>query len=175
MKCPDWRSADHPDNLPAPPLASWLADQASLTLRLTEAGAGDFRVELLSQTVEPARPDEAAALGLSEGSRVWVREVLLHSAGAPRVFARSVAPLEAVEALDLKLDELGTRSLGELLFNDARITRGPIEVSRYPANWMPPSVRSDNCWARRSRFAGGRLQLLVCDVFLDGWPPASGI
>lgn len=174
MKLPEWRSADHPDTLPASPLANWLSDQGSLTVRLTQAGPGDFRVELLGQQVQAARADEAAALGLDEQAQAWVREVLLHTAGAPRVFARSVAPLAAIEASGLGLDELGTRSLGELLFNDARIQRGPIEVSRYPARWLPEPVRSEGCWARRSLFTNGPLRLLVCEVFLDDWPPASG-
>lgn len=173
MSLPDWHSAKNSDHLPDHPLADWLIDEGSLTRRLRDAGEGDFRVELLGQGRRPARFDEAAALKLSEGKELWVREVLLHTAGAPRIFARSVAPLASLEASSLNLTELGNRSLGELLFTDAQIRRGPIEVSRYPAAWLPPAVRSEGCWARRSRFADGRLQLLVCEVFLDGWPPAS--
>lgn len=173
MSLPDWRSADRSDHLPASPLADWLTEPGSLTLRLTQAGPGDFRVELLTQQTQQARPDEAEALGLAAGERVWVREVLLHTAGAPRVFARSVAPLEAIEASELPLAALGERSLGELLFSSAQVHRGPIEVCRYPAAWMPAQVRSEGCWARRSHFRDGHLQLLVCEVFLDGWPTAS--
>lgn len=172
MSLPAWRYANNCEYLPAPPLADWLVDEGSLSRRLSDAGPGDFRVELLGQGAAPARFDEAAALGLVEGEELWVREVLLHTAGAPRVFARSVAPLPSLQTSSLELAELGTRSLGELLFTDAQIHRGPIEVSRYPAEWMPVGVRSEGCWARRSRFSDGHLQLLVCEVFLDGWPPA---
>jgi chorismate lyase len=173
VSLPTWRSADRSAHLPDSPLADWLTDEGSLTLRLTEAGAGDFRVELLGQGIQPARTDEAAVLGMTEGEPLWAREVLLHTAGAARVFARSVAPLTILQAANLNLADLGTRSLGELLFNDAQMPRGPIEVSRYPADWIPQRVRSQGCWARRSRFGTAPLQLLVCEVFLNGWPPAS--
>ena len=155
-------------------LLDWLQNEGSLTQRLTDAGDLDFRVELLDQGLQPARADEASALNLESGSEVWVREVLLHTAGAPRVFARSVAPMQTLREAKADLTNLGTRSLGELLFRgDLGISRGPIEISRYPAEWLPSAWRSETCWARRSRFGDGRLQLLVCEVFLEGWPPAG--
>lgn len=155
-------------------LLEWLQNEGSLTQRLIDAGDDDFRVELLAQGLQPARADEASALNLESGSQVWVREVLLHTAGAPRVFARSVAPLQTLRESKADLTNLGTRSLGELLFRgDLGISRGPLEISKYPAEWLPSAWRSDTCWARRSRFGDGRLQLLVCEVFLEGWPPAG--
>lgn len=152
----------------------WLCDQGSLTLRLTDAGSNDFRVELLAQGSQPAREDEAAALGVISGERVWVREVLLHSGGAPRVFARTVAPLSALAAADLDLQGLGTNSLGLLLFSNPKVSRGPLQISRYPDAWLPSPWREQaaQCWARRSYFTDGQLQLLVCEVFLPGWPQA---
>lgn len=169
---PEWYPVNaHPEPPPAY-LLDWLGDEASLTLRLTAAGNSDFRVELLAQQPQPARADEALALGLECGQQVWTREVLLHTAGAPRVFARSVAALSAVADSPIDLAHLGTQSLGLLLFSNPEVSRGPLEISRYPADWLPPAQRSADCWARRSRFADGRLQLLVCEVFLAGWPPA---
>ncbi|QJD59670.1 chorismate lyase [Pseudomonas sp. gcc21] len=174
MRLPDWHFAARHPSKPAGLLLDWLQNEESLTQRLTEAGDNDFRVELLQQTQQPARTDEACSLDLEPGTQVWVREVLLHTAGAPRVFARSVAPLHTLAEAKADLTNLGSRSLGELLFRgDLDISRGPIEISLYPAEWLPPAWRSETCWARRSRFGDGRLKLLVCEVFLEGWPPAS--
>ncbi len=168
---PCWLAADlHPD-APSAPLINWLADQGSLTQRLTKAGDGDFAVELLQQTQAPARADEAAALGVATGSPVWIREVLLWAAGQPRVFARSAATSASVAAGGLELQDLGNRSLGELLFSHPEIQRGPLEISRYPLNWLPASHQEPDCWARRSLFQRGDLQLLVCEVFLSAWQP----
>ena len=170
MRIPDWHPAtSHPEPPPAV-LLDWLCDQGSLTRRLTACGHDDFRVEVLNEQQQPARADEAAALGLSSGPPLWIREVLLHTAGAPRVFARTVADLQAFNAMGVHLENLGSRSLGELLFSDPRIQREPIEISRYPAAWLPAAHRAQQCWARRSRFRSERLQLLVCEVFLPGWP-----
>ena len=170
MRIPDWHPAtSHPEPPPAV-LLDWLCDQGSLTRRLTACGHDDFRVEVLNEQQQPARADEAAALGLSSGQPLWIREVLLHTAGAPRVFARTGADLQAFNAMGVHLENLGSRSLGELLFSDPRIQREPIEISRYPAAWLPAAHRAQQCWARRSRFRSERLQLLVCEVFLPGWP-----
>ena len=170
MSIPDWHSpATHPQR-PSPLLLDWLTDEGSLTRRLMAAGSSDFRVEVLLEQQQPARADEAAALGLHTGQALWIREVLLHTAGAPRVFARTVADLHTFNAAGVHLENLGSRSLGQLLFSDPRIRREPIEISPYPAEWMPPEHRAEHCWARRSRFSSERLQLLVCEVFLPGWP-----
>lgn len=170
MRTPDWHpTATHPER-PTGALLDWLCDEGSLTRRLIACGQNDFRVEVLSEQQYPARADEAAALGLRSGQLLWVREVLLHTAGAPRVFARTVADLKAFNAMGVHLESLGNRSLGELLFSDPGIQREPIEISRYPAAWLPAAQRAEHCWARRSLFSSQRLQLLVCEVFLPGWP-----
>ncbi|MFA5677090.1 MAG: chorismate lyase [Pseudomonas sp.] len=170
MSIPDWRPANaHPQNPPSD-LLDWLRDEGSLTRRLIASGQDDFRVEVLVEQQQPARADEAAALGLTAGQPVWIREVLLHTAGAPRVFARTAADLQAFNAAGVHLENLGSRSLGELLFSDPRIRREPIEISPYPAAWLPGPLQAEHCWARRSRFSSERLQLLVCEVFLPGWP-----
>lgn len=173
MTLPDWHRADRHPAPPPEPLFDWLCDTGSLTQRLIAAGADNFCVELLGQSISPARNDEAQALNIEPGAPAWVREVLLHTAGAPRVFARSVAPLAALTNSGLELDRLGTRSLGELLFADARIQRSGIEISRYPAAWLPEPWQHGGLWARRSQFSHAELRLLVCEVFLDGWPPAD--
>ena len=74
---------------------------------------------------------------------------------------------------EMALDNLGTTSLGHLLFRNPQIQRGPIEISRYPAAWLPTAWRAEGLWARRSHFSDGALQLLVCEVFLQGWPAAG--
>lgn len=173
MSIPDWHPATASSDISDIALLDWLGGTGSLTQRLKAAGCDDFRVEVLDEQQQPARADEAAALGLTEGQPVWIREVLLHTAGAPRVFARTVADLQAFNAAGVHLENLGSRSLGELLFNDPRIHRKPIEISRYPAQWLPADRQHDGCWARRSLFVSDRLQLLVCEVFLPGWPPAA--
>ena len=103
---------------------------------------------------------------MPSGSQGWVREVYLRGHQQPWVFARSVAARSALQGSGLNLGELGSRSLGELLFSDRAFTRGAIQVCRYPAPWLPSAVRNEQLWARRSCFQRGALAVLVAEVFL---------
>lgn len=115
------------------------------------------------------RPDECEALGLVGESIGWVREVYLRGNGQKWVFARSVAAQSALEQGGLNLDELGTRSLGELLFCDAAFERGALEACGYPAQWLPADDTAEGLWGRRSCFSRGALSLLVAEVFLPNF------
>nr|MBF0684245.1 chorismate lyase [Pseudomonas sp.] len=170
----EWLTADQ---LPAPldPLLhDWLfVDKGSLTRRLTTLSEGAFSVTPLQEGWQPLRADECAALGIAEGSLGWVREVYLCGREQPWIFARSVAARSALEASNLDLQHLGSRSLGELLFSDRAFTRGELEARRYPAEWLPEAVRQPDLWARRSCFSQGGLGVLVAEIFLPAlWQAA---
>ena len=71
------------------------------------------------------------------------------------------------------MDELGSRSLGELLFCDQAFQRRAIEVCHYPQAWLPAEVQSPELWGRRSRFDRGALSVLVAEIFLPSlWDAA---
>lgn len=95
-----------------------------------------------------------------------MREVYLRGHGEPWVFARSVAGKSSLQEGGLNMDELGNRSLGELLFSDQAFERGALQVCHYPRNWLPQADQVDHLWARRSRFVRGKLSVLVAEVFL---------
>ena len=114
-------------------------------------------------------------LGVADGSQGWVREVHLRGHGQPWVFARSVAARSVLEGSGLNLAELGSRSLGELLFSDRAFERGELQACRYPVAWLPQEVREERLWARRSCFSRGALGVLVAEVFLPAFWQAAGI
>ena len=144
----------------------WLFDEGSLTRRLTEISDNAFSVLPLYEGWQVLRPDECAALDLPQGVQGWVREVYLRGHGEPWVFARSVAGKHSLHEGGLNMDELGTRSLGELLFSDQAFERGAMQVCHYSRNWLPQADQADHLWARRSRFVRGKLSVLVAEVFL---------
>ncbi|QXI28465.1 chorismate--pyruvate lyase family protein [Pseudomonas vanderleydeniana] len=144
----------------------WLFDEGSLTRRLTQLCNNTFSVTPLFEGWQPLRDDECAALDLPLDSLGWVREVYLRGHGQPWVFARSVAAQSVLQQGGLNMDELGSRSLGELLFCDQAFERQAIEVCHYPAPWLPAEHRADRLWGRRSRFNRGPLSLLVAEIFL---------
>ncbi|WP_085638613.1 MULTISPECIES: chorismate lyase [unclassified Pseudomonas] len=163
---PLWLAQTQLMPLPAPKVSDWLFDEGSLTRRLTGLSDGGFSITPLFEGWQPLRADECAALDLAEGSEGWVREVYLRGHGEAWVFARSVASRSALQGDGLHMDELGSRSLGELLFCDHAFSRRAIEVCRYPEQWLPAECRAPGLWGRRSRFDRGALSVLVAEVFL---------
>ena len=171
---PRWLSSAQLHPGPTAALSDWLFDQGSLTRRLTALAEQQFSVVPLEEGWQPLRHDECLALGVPSGSQGWVREVYLRGHQQPWVFARSVAARSALQGSGLNLGELGSRSLGELLFSDHAFTRGAIQVCRYPTPWLPSAVRCESLWARRSCFQRGALAVLVAEVFLpELWAAAS--
>ncbi|WAJ37464.1 chorismate lyase [Pseudomonas sp. GOM7] len=172
---PCWLPLARLDPQPAADVNGWLFNEDSLTRRLTALSAGGFSVTPLQEGWQALRQDECAALGVTAGSQGWVREVYLRGHGQPWVFARSVAARSVLEGSGLNLAELGSRSLGELLFSDKAFDRGELQACRYPAAWLPAEVCAEHLWARRSCFSRGALGVLVAEVFLPAFWLAAGI
>jgi chorismate--pyruvate lyase len=172
---PRWLSATQLHPRPTETVLDWLFDQGSLTRRLIALSADHFSVSPLLEGWQSLRHDECQALGVAAGSQGWVREVYLRGHDRPWVFARSVAARSALEGSGFDLSLLGSRSLGELLFSDQAFARGPIEVTRYPAAWLPAEVREEQLWGRRSCFVRGDLVVLVAEVYLPAlWAEIGG-
>lgn len=166
--CPPvlWLPQSQLTPLPDTSILDWLFDNGSLTRRLIHLTNDAFSVTPLFEGWQTLRADECAALDLAEGSEGWVREVYLRGHGQALVFARSVAARSALQGDGLHMDELGSRSLGELLFCDHAFQRRAIEVCHYPQAWLPTEVRAPELWGRRSRFDRGALSVLVAEIFL---------
>ena len=92
-------------------------------------------------------------LGNNKIQTFIVREVELIGYGQPVVFARSVIPKNADTNNILTI---GSKPLGEILFNDPTIARGQLEVGSF-----------NNIWARRSTFTIAETKLLVSEIFLE--------
>lgn len=163
---PLWLPQSQLTPLPDSLILDWLFDEGSLTRRLTRLSDDSFSVTPLFEGWATLRADECAALDLDEGSEGWVREVYLRGHGEAWVFARSVASRAALQGDGLHMDELGSRSLGELLFCDQAFQRRAIEVCHYPETWLPNAAKVPGLWGRRSRFDRGALSVLVAEIFL---------
>nr|WP_178093338.1 chorismate lyase [Pseudomonas sp. WS 5011] len=172
---PRWLTASQLHPAPTAAVRDWLFNEDSLTRRLTALSADSFSVTPLQEGWQRLRSDESNALGVVNGSQGWVREVYLRGHGQPWVFARSVAARSALEGSGLALDQLGSRSLGELLFSDRAFDRGELQVCRYPAQWLPAEACRERLWARRSCFSRGALGVLVAEVFLPAFWQAAEI
>ncbi|HFD92463.1 MAG TPA: chorismate lyase [Gammaproteobacteria bacterium] len=154
-----------------PALATWLLDDSSLTRRLQARCQGDFRVRVRSQGWERPLEDERRSLGMRRGVLAWVRQVHLLCDGRPWVYARTVIPATTLHGEQRRLLRLGERPLGAMLFADASVRRGALEVACIPSHQplyhaaLPGKGRRP-VWGRRSLFFFGARPLLVSEIFL---------
>lgn len=154
-------------------MRGWLTDDNSLTARI-RARCGCFSLQVVSQGKGRVVPDERAALGVHHHGELWIREVLLVADGVPVVFARSVVPATAIPAGWHLLHGLGGRPLANVLFNDPRVARSPLEAARLDARdsrWYDAARATGRSglpplWARRSAFRRNGMPLLITEVFL---------
>jgi chorismate--pyruvate lyase len=107
------------------------------------------------------------------GEVAIVREVELMCGDAAMVFARTIIPASSLRGPARRLGMLGTKPLGEVLFSDPRMRRGPIEVARlqprhtlFAAATATLEDRPDELWGRRTLFYLAGVPLLVNEIFL---------
>jgi len=152
-------------------LLDWLLDPSSLTARL-KTHCDEFRVEVLGQQIIQCSETEANE-DILAGEDVLVREVLLFCDNKPQVFARSLLPLKSLTGDEKKLAELGSQSLGQVLFNHPSLIRKRIEISLFlPSSSLSLLVNALNLsstqslWGRRSVFVLKNKPIMVAEVFL---------
>lgn len=165
---PNWKSYTRTPYTAMPAIIrGWLLDRGSLTRRLMELTKGEFRVEVLTQKIASPTLSEARKLKIPLRQKAFIRQVILHGCDVPLVYARSVIP---VKTLTGQLKNLNTKPLGALLFKDAAMQRGSIEVGFTKANGYFQQELSNNStvsvWGRRSLFYLDRKPLLVSELFM---------
>jgi chorismate--pyruvate lyase len=154
-----------------PVLLDWLLDSTSLTARLKNHCV-NFRVELLGQQIEACSTSEATE-DIIAGEKVLVREVALYCDDSPQVFARSLLPLSSLTGDEQHLANLGTQSLGQVLFSSPMLVRKKIHIASFEANssvcrfakHLNLAVKQP-LWGRRSTFMLDKKPLIVAEVFL---------
>jgi chorismate--pyruvate lyase len=151
--------------MPAP-LRPWLFAEGSLTQRLLDLSAGDFRVQVLAQRWQRPQLHEARLLDLDPAALTLVREVILFGRGQPWVYARSILPESTLTGDLRRLRKLQNSSLGALLFTFAQLRRQPFELA-----YCATASQYDNSglWGRRSRFEVDARALIVSEFFLPAF------
>ena len=144
-----WIDLSDASNVPEAVLV-WLDDDQSLTAKLKQK-FNDFTVNVLSQTQINPHANENDILNFS-GQSV-IREVELLGNQQVMVFARSVIPVTD-DTVDLLA--IGSKPLGEILFNNADVHRDQLQITH-----------TGSIWGRRSVFTIGTTKLLVSEFFLE--------
>jgi len=156
-------------------LQKWLTLPTSLTAKL-KAQCTDLQVMVLSEKLESPLLNEAQALGMQRNEQAWVRCVLLQCNQQNWVYARTVIPNLTPDNPWYDLQNLGTKPLGEVLFELPSIQRSDFEFSRNTLDYWPylvENMANQNTakqpgFARRSIFKQHNAPLLLTEVFLPG-------
>ncbi|UTW46690.1 chorismate lyase [bacterium SCSIO 12696] len=172
---PAWRSYRRVPRHSIPQsLRHWLLDQGSLTERLIAASGTRFQVQVLNQRWQLPRLSECRLLGLPSRHHALVREVILHGADQPWVYARSVLPMATLTGRLRAMRQLDNRPLGALLFSDPTMERSPMEIACLTTDnaVVPTQLGKLNhpVWGRRSVFQLDNKPLMVSEIFLPGFP-----
>jgi chorismate--pyruvate lyase len=157
-------------------ISLWLYDSSSLTQKL-EAMCRRFHIQIRQQRRIKATTPSLSGY-FASNKNVLLREVFLCCDDIPVVFAQTEIPLSTLTQEQAQLAEVGSQSLGKILFQEPSMERGPIEVTQFkeesPAHKLCRSINqscSHPLWARRSLFYLKNKPLLVSELFL----PGSGI
>ncbi len=152
---PRWRVPDE--------FKSWVLDEGSLTQRLKQASAGDFRVRVVFSGWGKPTLNEVKSLETGTKQRLsgvcLVREVELMCLGEVWVRARSIIPASTLSGAERQLKVLGSKPLGEFLFRARSMRRSRLEPFCQRHN-------SGALYGRRSVFYLHEKPLLVSELFL---------
>lgn len=146
----------------------WLLETNSLTARL-KALPGEFSLAVQCELQQQFPLPVAQMLGAADGAlQGMVREVLLKVDDVPCIYAQSWLPQSTLAALK-PLAELGQKPLGEFIFQQPALQRGPIELAKFPQSLaLGQWALAADVFGRRSVFALNGQQLLVQELFLPG-------
>jgi len=165
-----------PTNRCSNKVLSWLLDEASLTKKL-EQQCHQFSVQVKQQINTDSEQSQLSPY-FTNSENLLVREVILHCDDIATVFAQTEIPHSTLSNTQEKLTNLGSESLGKVLFQDKTLKRGKFEIAEFtigsPVHDFIASLQQTcdhSLWARRSLFYIGEKPLLVSEVFL----PSSGI
>lgn len=170
---PIWYDEQHAADLLSPldeGQRAWLLDSGSLTRRLRACTRGAVEHDLRYAGWAHLLADEVALM--PAGQQYWVREIDWRLQGCRWVAARVVIPEVTLTA---ELRNVGGRSLGEILFADPTVQRGPFEFAclmpGHPCHQLASAGAETGTafWARRSLFYRQAKALLVTEVFLPAF------
>ncbi|WP_404341150.1 chorismate--pyruvate lyase family protein [Pseudoalteromonas mariniglutinosa] len=149
----------------------WLLEPGSLTAKL-KSYAQHFAVKVLSEQPFDLSQSQQLLLKTTQ-SQALNREVLLLCDDQPMVYAQSWIPTSA-RLKQQNLLTMGTKPLGDVIFQDPTLMRTAIEVAQLDTDHSVQQLVTaltlsvQPLWARRSVFSLENNHFLVSEIFLPG-------
>ncbi|MEM7027519.1 MAG: chorismate lyase [Pseudomonadota bacterium] len=144
----------------------------SLTRYLQSICAEDFSIKVQSESWGLLFKDECLSLKLEDNQKAFIRLSHLNSGAKTMVYARTVFPEKTYKLIKNKLEALGERPLGELLFSEPSAYRSQMKYAKIRVDsklFLPVKNQEPEDslhWARQSLFMIDEMPLLITELFL---------
>lgn len=150
----------------------FLFHEDSLTRFIQQRYEGEFSMELISESLHLALPDETQFLSLQRDEITFIRKSRLKCGDRAVVYARTIMPQKTIEGENQWLTTLGTKPLGDILFNDETTYRSDMRYAKIPVDCELHEEATKNLnitselWGRQSLFYTKEQPLLITEIFL---------
>jgi len=135
---------------------SWLTENGPITKRIS--ANEDFELSLIRDEIDKVDEIDKKYLGNDVGD-IKVREVILLGNKIPKVYAKSLIPVHTVEEGFSKLGSLGTKPLGDILFEKDIFNKVDVLYSTF-------KHEVNIFWGRKTKYLVKNLPFSVMEIFL---------
>ena len=137
-------------------IKSWLIEKGPITKRIKSEES--FKLNLIKDEISAV--DDSEKKFLEETSdNIKVREVILLGNNIPRVYAKSLIPIRTIENGFSRLGELGTKPLGDILFEKEIFEKTDVVYAQF-------QDKDSIFWGRKTKYIVKNMPLSVMEVFL---------
>ena len=137
-------------------IKSWLIEKGPITKRIKSKES--FKLNLIKDEI--CSVDDSEKKFLEESSdKIKVREVILMGNNIPRVYAKSLIPIRTIENGFSRLGELGTKPLGDILFEKEIFKKTDVVYAQF-------QDQDSIFWGRKTKYIVKNMPLSVMEVFL---------
>ena len=137
-------------------IKSWLLEEGPITNRIKSSEK--FELKLLRDDLGNVNKLDRLFLGHLSGD-IKIREVILYGNENPRVYAKSIIPIETINQGLSKLGELGTKPLGDILFEKNIFKKKNTIFAKF-------KYKKNIFWGRKTKYNVKNNPFSVMEVFL---------
>ena len=137
-------------------IKSWLLEKGPITKRIKSNEK--FELKLLRDDLANVNKLDRSFLGHLSGD-IKIREVILYGNENPIVYAQSIIPVETIDQGLSKLGELGTKPLGDILFEKNIFKKESPVFAKF-------KDEKNIFWGRKTKYNVKNKPFSVMEVFL---------
>tara|TARA_B100001057_G_scaffold243302_2_gene243653 strand:- start:109 stop:600 length:492 start_codon:yes stop_codon:yes gene_type:complete len=137
-------------------IRSWLIENGPITKRIS--AKENFTLNLIRDEIDEVDEIDKKYLGNIIGD-IKIREVILLGNKVPKVYAKSLIPVQTIEKGFSKLGSLGSKPLGDILFEKDIFNKIDVVYSTF-------TNELDTFWGRKTKYTVKNLPFSVMEIFL---------